>query len=58
MTKLMQGRGLDIDCGFKATGETISEVLESYFRHAKIAHATEEMTPEPAAKVKPAFQEV
>jgi hypothetical protein len=32
--------------------------LESYFRHAKIAHATEEMTPEPAAKVKQAFQEV
>jgi predicted small metal-binding protein len=58
MTRLMQGHGLDIDCGFKATGETISEVLESYIRHAKIAHPKEEMTPEPAAKVEPAFQEV
>lgn len=56
--KSMQARGLDIDHGYKETGETISDVLEEYFRHAKTAHAREERNPEAAREVELALQEI
>jgi len=58
MAKSIACRDVGVDCDFKATGETVEDVLAQCAAHAKSAHGIEEIPPELAEKVQAAIQEV
>ena len=58
MAKSICCRDVGVDCDFKATAETVDELLQQCVSHAKSAHGIEEITPELAAKVQSAIRDV
>jgi len=58
MAKSLSCRDVGVDCDFKATGETVEEIMQKTKAHAKSAHGMEEIPPEPLAKVQAAIKDV
>ena len=58
MAKSISCRDVGVDCDFKATADTVDELLRQCASHAKSAHGMEEIPPELAAKVQSAIRDV
>jgi predicted small metal-binding protein len=57
MAKSVSCRDVGVDCDFKATGETVEDVMKKCAEHAKTAHGMNEITPELAKKVQSAIRD-
>ena len=57
MAKSISCRDVGVDCDFKATGETVEDVMRSCAEHAKTAHGMNEIPPELAKKVQSAIRD-
>ena len=51
MAKTLECKDMGVDCDFKASGETMEEVLAQAGAHAATAHGMTSMSPEMMAKV-------
>ena len=58
MAKLICCRDVGVDCDFRATGETVEDVMAQCAVHAKSAHGIDEIPPELAAIVQRAIKDV
>ena len=58
MAKSICCRDVGVDCDFRATGETVEDVMAQCAAHAKSAHGIDEIPPELAAIVQGAIKDV
>lgn len=58
MAKMLRCRDVGVDCDGVIRAETEEELMGKVAEHAKTAHGITEISPELAAKVKAAIQEV
>ena len=58
MAKSICCRDVGVDCDFKATGETVDDIMRQAAAHAKSAHGIDEIPPELAAMVQSAIRDV
>ena len=58
MTKSLSCRDVGVDCDFKATGDTVEEVLKACAEHAMKAHGMTSIPPEMVAKCQAAIRDV
>ena len=57
MAKSISCRDVGVDCDFKATGETVDDIMRQAAAHAKSAHGIDEIPPELAVKVQSAIRD-
>jgi predicted small metal-binding protein len=57
MAKTLECKDLGMDCDFKASGETLEEVMAAAGAHAATAHGMTSMSPEMMAQVAGAVRE-
>jgi predicted small metal-binding protein len=55
--KTITCRDVGVDCDFKASGETVEEVLQKCGEHARSEHGMSEIPAELAQKVRAAIRE-
>ncbi len=58
MTKAINCADLGMDCGFRATAETIEELMGKVSAHAKEVHDMESIPPELAEKAMSVVREI
>ena len=58
MAKSISCRDIGVDCDFRATGETVDDVMAQCAQHAKEAHGMEQIPPDMKAKVRSSIKDV